>query len=397
MWLGCPLAPPAPVSHTHGALARRDQDWRRWNAFMCYLVSLHLPCPAVRLVEPLAPSRSPYPLCGWLWCSHRCPGWLRCFRPLPSPIRSSPALRRPQGSLWRFRPLRATPQIRGCQCPPATEPPLSLPVNPLLGFPPLWRPQGCPLLLSLRRALRPGFPAVRKPSPFPFFLPHGGPLLPLHPRPRRWHPMWRFCQPLLTCTVFRSTYLRFSCRCRHHHFDLPCPPAVSASSSDVKSSVSSLLHLALLDPLSSVPLPPTRYFPPVTLSCVFTGRSSFVLPLLLSAVVVVSVASVVPIATPALTRFSPLASLFLPPSPLSPPLPSLRFFRPPAPPRAPPPPAPVVNIAHKDKYVGYRTGEGEALWPTVGGSAPCGKCPNRLLAMVGGGINHPLFLHRPQQ
>ena len=51
------------------------------------------------------------------------------------------------------------------------------------------------------------------------------------------------------------------------------PPAVSYSPSNADSSVSYLLHLTMLATLSSVPVPPTRYFPPAPSFCLLPGRS----------------------------------------------------------------------------------------------------------------------------
>ena len=177
----------------------------------------------------------------------------------------------------------------------------------------------------------------------------------------------------------------------------PSPPEFLASPSDYDSSVSSLLHLVLSAALSSVSVPPTRYFPPMPSLYLPTGGSSVSPPLLLSIDSVVGVASVVPLAAPAVPRFAPLLSLDILPVPLPPPPPSLGILRLPVPPLAPPPPALYSDIARKDEDVGNRPGGGgEARWSTAGGYAPCGKCPSRPLALVGGGINKPLFLHRPQ-
>ena len=175
----------------------------------------------------------------------------------------------------------------------------------------------------------------------------------------------------------------------------PAPPAVSVSSYESKSSVSSLLHLALSSALSSVSDPPMWHFPPVPPSRVPPCGSSVFLCLLLASFAVVSVASSVPLVASALPRFSPSPSLVLPPASLPPPPLSLRLLCLPAPTRAPP--SPAVNIACKDKDIGDQTGGGEARWLNVGGSAPRRKCPSSLLAVVGNGISRPLFLRHPQQ
>ena len=178
------------------------------------------------------------------------------------------------------------------------------------------------------------------------------------------------------------------------------PPAVLASYSSSNSSDSSVffpLYLALSDALSSVPLPPKWYFPPAPLSCVFTGGSSVILLLHPATVAEVSIASVLHRSAPSVMRFVPLLSLYLPPVHLPPPPTSLGILRPPAPPLAPPPLAQATNISRNNKYVGDRTGTGEARWSTAGGSAPRGKYRSRPLAVVGGGISRPLFLDCQQQ
>ena len=138
------------------------------------------------------------------------------------------------------------------------------------------------------------------------------------------------------------------------------PPAVSASSSDIDSSVSSSIHLVVSSSLSFVHVPPTQYFPPTPFFCVFTDGFSVVLPPPLAAIVDVYVASVAPLDAPALPRFSPPLSRITPPSPLPQPLPSLGLLHPPAPTRAPPHQSHAVNIYCRDKEVGDWTSGGEA-------------------------------------
>ena len=88
-------------------------------------------------------------------------------------------------------------------------------------------------------------------------------------------------------------------------------------------------------------------------------------------------------------------SLILPPCFSTPTPLSLGLLFLPAPPCAPPPSSPAADIACKEKYVDNRTGRGETRWLVAGGSAPCGKCPNSPLGVVGDAISRPLFLHRP--
>ena len=166
-------------------------------------------------------------------------------------------------------------------------------------------------------------------------------------------------------------------------------PAVSSS-----FSVSSPLHSALSSVLSSVPLPPARYFPPAPLYFLHAGRSFVVRPLppAAVAVAVADVAFMVSRSAPSMPRVVPCPSLNLPPPPLS-----LDLLRPPAPPLAPPPLAPAANISRKDKDVGNWTGRCETHWLTAGGSAPRGKCPIIPLTVVRNSIIHPLFLQRPHQ
>ena len=173
----------------------------------------------------------------------------------------------------------------------------------------------------------------------------------------------------------------------------PYPPVISSFSSGTNSSVSSMLHSTAI---SSLPVPPTRYFSPAPSSCVLYGGSEVVLLLPFSAVALVSIVSVIPFTAPALSRFASPPSLGLPPAPLTPPLSSLRFLRSSAPPCAPPPTAPAADIYLKDKDFSDRTGRSEARWTTVGGSVPHGKCPSRPIAMVRDGISRILLLRRPQ-
>ena len=261
----------------------------------------------------------------------------------------------------------------------------------------LRRPWGPPLSLPLRRTRRPVFPPVGDPLPYLFSSPRR-PYAPTSSAsldfasevapPPADAPPGTYYAPLPSDSFVVAVRILLTS---------PAPPAVLASSSDTNSSVSFPLHLALSAALSSVPVPPTRYFPPAPSSCVPTGGSAVICILPLAVVAVVSVASAVPLAALTLTRFSPLMSLVLPPAPLPPhPLP-LGLLCLPAPPRAPPPPDPAANISRKDKDIGDYTGGGEARWPTAGRSALGGKFPRRPLSVVGYGISRPLLLHPPQQ
>ena len=122
----------------------------------------------------------------------------------------------------------------------------------------------------------------------------------------------------------------------------PAHPAVLASYSDANSSISYLLHSAIFAALSSVSGPPARYSPPVPSYLVPLIGSSAVFCLPLAAVTVVSITSVVTLASPALLLFAPPPSLlpccsllhlrpwFFPLFPYPPP-PSLRLLHLPAP------------------------------------------------------------------
>ena len=112
---------------------------------------------------------------------------------------------------------------------------------------------------------------------------------------------------------------------------------------------------------------------------------------------VIDVASVVPLAAPVVPRSALLPFLDLPPAPQPPTPLSLGLLCPPALPLAPPPPALNANINHRYKDVVNQTSRGEVSWSTTGEYAPHGKFPSSPLAMVGYGINRPLFLHQPQQ
>ena len=84
--------------------------------------------------------------------------------------------------------------------------------------------------------------------------------------------------------------------------------------------------------------------------------------------------------------------------PPAPPLPtSLVALRPLALAHAPLPPAPASNIAHRDKYVGDRTGGVVACWSLAGGSAPLGKWLRRPRIVIGDSKSRPRLLHFPQQ
>ena len=120
------------------------------------------------------------------------------------------------------------------------------------------------------------------------------------------------------------------------------------------------------------------------------------LPRAFSAVVLL-LAAVVLIPVSASLRGSLAQSSFLPPSPTLFPPSFLGPLWPLAPPRTPLPPDPATNIARRDKDVGDRMGRVVARWSVAGGSAPHGKSSSRPLAVVGGGIRCPRFLHRPQQ
>ena len=174
-------------------------------------------------------------------------------------------------------------------------------------------------------------------------------------------------------------------------------PAVADPPSDADSSVFSHPHLTFSAVLSSVLLPPTRYFPPDPVSLLCVRRSSVVCGFLPIYVAVLAVPYVVSHSSPSVSRVITLPSLFLPTALLPPPPPSRGLLRPPSPPLAPPPLAPDNNITCEDQYISNKTGGGETRWPDVGGSMPRGKCPNKPLSVVGDGIIRPQFLHWHQQ
>ena len=173
----------------------------------------------------------------------------------------------------------------------------------------------------------------------------------------------------------------------------PAPPTFSASYFDANSSVSSPLHLAISSALSSMTLPPAWYSPPAQLSFLHAGGSSAVRLLLLAAIAIAFATAALGFSPtdPSMSRIIHLLSLGLPPSPLPPPPPSLRILRPPAPPLTPHSPTPADNIACRNEHVDDQTSGGETRWSTVGGSVPRRKSSSSPLAVVGDGINRPLF------
>ena len=175
----------------------------------------------------------------------------------------------------------------------------------------------------------------------------------------------------------------------------PAPPAVSASSSDADSSVSSPLHLAVLAVLYSVSVPLTRYFPPEMLFFASASRSSFFLCLPLAAATVISVTSTALLAAPIfryLLPFRPWFSPLLLSSHLRHPLGSCVCPRRPAGflPRLWPPISPVRT----KMLVTVQAGVRKAC--QLRAKMPYGDCPSRLLAMVGDRIRFLLFLQCPQ-
>ena len=106
------------------------------------------------------------------------------------------------------------------------------------------------------------------------FLPHAPPPpLPLRLLLRRSFPIWRLRRPLRPLDQFPCLFPPVPLPSAL--FRPPPPsPAVLDSPSDADSSVSSPLHSALLDVLSSLSVPTTRYFPPEPLFCLPPGRFS---------------------------------------------------------------------------------------------------------------------------
>ena len=269
----------------------------------------------------------------------------------------------------------------------ATKLPLPLPGNPPRGFPPLRRPRVPPLCFPLQRTRRTGFLSVQTPPPLSFLPTPWRPPAPAASASSevasKVAPPGSSSAPLPSDSPSVAVSILPAS---------PAPPAISASSSNADSSVYSPLPLVLSSALSSVPLPPTRSFPPAKLCFLLTGGSSvFYLPPLV-VVAVVSVASLVSRSAPIVTRVVPCPSLDIPPAPLPPYLLSFGLLWPPAPPLVPPPPAPAADISCMDKYVGNRTGRGDSCWSNPGGSAPHGKCPNSPLDMGGESISRPLLL-----
>ena len=157
------------------------------------------------------------------------------------------------------------------------------------------------------------------------------------------------------------------------------------------------LHSVLSAALSSVPLPPARYFPPTPLSFLRTVSSSVVHLLLTATVDVPTVATVISSSSLSVPRVVPYLTLYLSSAPLPQPLPPLGLLIPHVLPLAPPLPTSAANIARKDKYVGNQTGRGETGWPNAGGALPRRKCRIRPLVILGDSIRRPLFLHCPHQ
>ena len=220
----------------------------------------------------------------------------------------------------------------------ATRLPLPLPGSPPQGFPtlhrprdllrlpslrrdwsPLRRPCGPPLGLPLRRTLQPDFPAFQRSSSLPQFSPHGGPPAPAFSvaaevaSPTSSPPA--AAPPGLPSSLLSSVASTVAV------ISLPAslsPIAVTASSFDADSSVSSPPHSALLSKLSSVSLPPVRYFPPAP-AFVMCSDGSSDCPRHHVAVAIVSVASVIPRPSLSVPLVFPFKSLFYLPAPLPPP------------------------------------------------------------------------------
>ena len=236
----------------------------------------------------------------------------------------------------------------------ATRPHLSLPGNPLRGFPPLLSPPPPSLLPTTEDSLD-GFSCRPETLSLSLFSSPWWPLDPsasvylevaseVAPLPED-APLPDTAPPGSSSAPITSNSPDVSIRILPSSFD---PPEVSASSSYAESSVSSPLHLALLSAISSAllsalssgPLPLPRYFPLELLSLLLVGGSYFVRLLPPAAVSLVSVASVFPCSASAMPHVVNHMSLDTPPAPLQPPPPSLRLLHPPAPTLAPPPPRP---------------------------------------------------------
>ena len=220
----------------------------------------------------------------------------------------------------------------------ANQIPLPLPSSPPRGFLPLRRPCGPPFSFPLRRTCRPFFPAGWRPSPFPLFPPHGILLRLLWPHPWRWLLRWRLRRPLRPLNSFPAPIPSYSPAVAVSSLPAsPAAPAVSASSSDVNSSVSSPRYLALSSVLSFVLISSARYFPPAPVSLLRAGRSSLVFLFPPASVAVPAVSSVLSCSSPSAPRVVSCLSLYLPLAPLPPPLLSRGLLHPPAPPLMPPP------------------------------------------------------------
>ena len=244
-WLDPLPANPEPVSRACGTGACRFWAWPRRRRHIaaagappcCCLPT----CPSGAAAPPSS-DRTPCRCCRRQLHSPRFIGWLGGFRPLPIPVRPPLALRCPWWPLRGFHPPGTTRPLRGCQCPAATRLPLALPGGPLPGFLPFHRPRrllhlpsllracsplrwphGPPLRLPLHSTCPPSFPTGRKPSPLPWFSPHGGLLLLPHWRLWRWPSQFRshrMSHPLVALPLHSPVYPT----CRRPRFaDFPSP------------------------------------------------------------------------------------------------------------------------------------------------------------------------------
>ena len=178
-------------------------------------------------------------------------------------------------------------------------------------------------------------------------------------------------------------------------------PAVSASSSVTNPSVSSPLHSALSSTMSSRSLPSSQYFPPALSLLTCDPPVWFCLPLIHASVICIS--AVFLFAALILRHVAPLPSLIISPNQLPSTPPSLGLLHSPCSARSSPrSPRPLpwhrlpILICNDKDFVN-QTGRGEACYSVADGSVPRGNCPNMPLAVVGDGINRPLFLHWTQK
>ena len=152
------------------------------------------------------------------------------FYPLLALVCPPPALHCPRGSLQRFPPPGQLFHSGGVISPRQLEPP-----SHSLTIPPgIFCHSGglaLPLLrLPLQRTRRPCFPAVRKPSTFPAFIPHGSLPLPLRLLPWQSRLMWRLRRPLHPLDRFLRRFPPVPLLSASASFRPPTPPLRSRPS-----------------------------------------------------------------------------------------------------------------------------------------------------------------------